>query len=175
MGNAYRPELWQNVFVVLASSSAALIGLLFIATSLHLNEIVNAPVLRRRAFNNTCYLLIILVEALLVLFPQPILILGAQLLAINLFALWFPLRFIYLYFENKEGFRQGGGVFHRAVIFSGGFLLGIAGGVALIEGLDWGIYLVATSCMILIVRVVLTAWSIVLGVGRTEKQKRFRK
>jgi len=175
MENAYRPDLWQNVFVVLGSSSAALIGLLFIATSLHLNEIVDDPVLRRRAFNNTCYLLIILVEALLVLFPQPMHILGVQLLAINLFALWFPLRFIYLYFENKEGFRHGGGVFHRAVIFSASFLLGIAGGTVLFERLDWGMYLVAISCIILIVRVVLTAWSIVLGVGRTEKQKRPRK
>jgi len=172
MENAYRPELWQNVFVLLGSSSAALIGLLFVATSLHLSEIVNNPVLRRRAFNNTSYLLIILVEALLVLFPQPMLILGAELVAINLLGLWFPLRFIYQFFEDKEGFRHGGGVFHRAVIFGASFMLGVAGGVVLIEHLSWGIYLVATSCIILVVRVVLTAWSIVLGVGQTEKQKK---
>jgi hypothetical protein len=172
MENAYQPEIWQNVFVVLGTSSAALIGLLFIATSLHLNEIVSSPVLRRRAFNNTSYLLIILVEALLVLSPQPMPILGAEVVTINIFGLWFPLRFIYLYFENKEGFRRGGGVFHRAVIFSASFMLGIAGGVALIEHRSWGLYLVAASCIILIVRVVLTAWSIVLGVGQTEKRKK---
>jgi hypothetical protein len=33
MENPHQPELWQNVFVVLGSSSAALIGLLFIAAS----------------------------------------------------------------------------------------------------------------------------------------------
>ena len=66
MENAYQPELWQNVYVVLGSSSAALIGLLFIATSLHLDEIINNLGLRRRAFNNTRYLLMIFVEALLI-------------------------------------------------------------------------------------------------------------
>jgi len=87
MKNAYQPELWQNVFVVLGSSSAALIGLLFIATSLHLDEIINNPILRRRASNNTRYLLVTFVEALLILIPQPIPILGAELVAVNLFGL----------------------------------------------------------------------------------------
>jgi hypothetical protein len=45
MESAYQPELWQNIWVVLGSSSAALIGLLFIATSLHLDEIVSNPIL----------------------------------------------------------------------------------------------------------------------------------
>ena len=75
------------MFAVLGSSSAALIGLLFIAASLHVKEVVNNPVFYRRAFNNTCYLLIMLVEALLILIPQPIHILGAELVAINLFGL----------------------------------------------------------------------------------------
>ncbi len=48
--------------MVLGTSAAALVGLLFIATSLHLKEIVNNGVLQRRAFNNTCYLLLVLVK-----------------------------------------------------------------------------------------------------------------
>jgi hypothetical protein len=35
MEYAYQAELWRDMFVVLGTSSAALIGLLFIATSLH--------------------------------------------------------------------------------------------------------------------------------------------
>ena len=171
MENAYRPELWQNVFVVLGSSSAALNGLLFIATSLHLQEIVSNPVMLRRAFNNTRFLLIILVEALLILIPQPMRVLGAELVAINLLGLWLPLRFVYLFFANREDFRRGGALFYRAIIFRVSFLLGIAGGAALISHLNWGIYLIATSCVILLVRAVLTAWSIMLGVGQTERQK----
>jgi hypothetical protein len=92
MESAYQPELWRDMFVLLGSSAAALIGLLFIATSLHLSEVINNPSSRRRAFNNTCYLLIILVEALLLLMPQPMPILGAELISINLLGLWLPLR-----------------------------------------------------------------------------------
>ena len=165
----YQPELWRDMFVMLGSSSAALIGLLFIAASLHVKEVVNNPVFYRRAFNNTCYLLIIFVEALLILIPQPMHILGAELVAINFVGLWLPLRFVYIFFENEEGFRRGGGSFHLAIIFSVSFLLGITGGATLIGHLNWGMYLVAASCVILLVRVVLAAWSILEGVGQLEK------
>jgi hypothetical protein len=165
----YQPELLRDVFIMLGSSSAALIGLLFIAASLHGKEVVNNPVFYRRAFNNTCYLLIIFVEALLILIPQPIHILGAELVAINFVGLWLPLRFVYIFFENEEGFRRGGASFHLAIIFSASFLLGITGGATLIGQLNWGIYLVAASCIILLVQVVLSAWSILVGVGQLQK------
>ena len=168
MEYGYQAESWREMFVVLGTSSAALIGLLFIATSLHLKEVVNNQVFYRRAFNNTCYLLIILVEALLILIPQPMSVLGAALVAINVLGLWLPLRFVYIFFESKHGFRRDGGTFHRAIVFGVAFLLGIAGGLALIRHLGWGMYFVAASSIILLVRVVLTAWSILVGVGRVE-------
>jgi hypothetical protein len=98
----HQPELWQNVFVVLGSSSAALIGLLFIATSLHLKEVVNNPVFYSRAFNHTRFLLIILVDALLVLIPQPMFVLGAELVAINVLGLCLPLKFVYIIFGTTK-------------------------------------------------------------------------
>jgi hypothetical protein len=79
------------------------------------------------------------------------------------------------FFESNEGFRRSGGTFHRAIIFSIAFLLGIAGGATLIEHLSWGTYLVAASCIILLVRVVLTAWSIMVGVGRLEKASKSKR
>ena len=169
MENAYQPELWHDFFVVLGSSSAALIGLLFIATSLHLGEIVNDPILRSRAFNNTLYLLMAFVSALLVLIPQPMPILGAELIAINLLGLWPEFRFVYAFFKNKKDYHRGGGAIHRAITFIVSFLLGIAGGAALIGHLNWGIYLVAASCVIVLGRVVLSAWAIMVGVGQLEK------
>ena len=41
MGNVHQPELWRDLYVMLGTSSAALIGLLLVVTSLHLDEIVN--------------------------------------------------------------------------------------------------------------------------------------
>src|SRR5215831_2654020 len=169
MEYSFKPELWHEVFIMLGSSSAGLIGLLFIAASLQVKEIVNNPVFYRRAFNNSCFLLIILVQSLLILVPQPIQILGAELVAINIVGMWLPLRFVYGFFENEKVFRRRGGSFYLAIIFSVILLLGITGGLALIGHLNWGMYLVAASCFFLLVRVVLAAWSILAGVGQLEK------
>ena len=170
MGAAYQPELWRDLFVVLGSSSAALIGLLFIATSLQLDEIVKRPVLRRRAYNNTRYLLIAFVEAVLLLLPQPILVLSVLLVALNIFGLWLPLINTYRYFyKNKQDRGYAGFVVSRVIIFSGSFLLGIAGGATLVAHENWGIYLVTVSSVIVLVTVVLNSWSIMLGVGQAEE------
>jgi hypothetical protein len=60
MGDGYRPELWHDAYVMLGTAAAALMGLLFVVTSLHLNEIVNSPVYRLQARNNSFYLLMLL-------------------------------------------------------------------------------------------------------------------
>ena len=69
MEHDYRPELWHDLYVMLGSSSAALIGLLFVATSLHLKEIVNNRIFRLRTRINYIYLIITVVEAALILTP----------------------------------------------------------------------------------------------------------
>lgn len=91
MENLYQAELWRDLYVMVGSSSAALVGLLFIATSLHLDEFVKYPAFRRRAYTNTRNLLITFVEAALILIPQQMPILGAELLALNLIGLCFVL------------------------------------------------------------------------------------
>jgi hypothetical protein len=59
MEDAHLPELWRDLYVMLGTSSAALIGLLFVVTSLHLDDVVKNPVFRVRAYNGTLYLLIL--------------------------------------------------------------------------------------------------------------------
>jgi hypothetical protein len=171
MENPHQPELWRDMFVVLGSSAAALIGLLFIATSLHINEIANNPILHRRAFNNTCYLLIILVEALLFLIPQPMPVLGAELICLNLFGLRLLLSFMSNLFRDKKSYRHAGGSIHRGIIFVASFLVGITGGATLIAHMNLGLYLVAASAIALIVMVVFGAWSIMMGIGQAGKAK----
>ena len=69
MEAAYQPELWRDLYVMLGTSSGALIGLLFVVTSLHLEEIVNNTAYRIRARSNSIFLIITLVEAALILRP----------------------------------------------------------------------------------------------------------
>jgi hypothetical protein len=173
MENAHLPELWRDLYVMLGTSSAALIGLLFVVTSLHLDDVVKNPVFRVRAYSGTLYLLTLLVEAELILVPQPIPMLGTELVAINLLGLWLPLSNIYRYFyKNKQISNRGGLAIYRALTYIIAYLLGIAGSIALIEHLNWGMYLVTASYTLALVGVVLGAWAIMMGIGQTEKMKK---
>src|SRR5262249_29569387 len=81
------PSSWKELYLVLGSSSAGLIGLLFVATSLHLAEIANEEIYRLRAQYTMLVLLSTLVASIGVLMPQPITILGLELLAVSLWGL----------------------------------------------------------------------------------------
>lgn len=169
MENGYRLELWHDAYVMLGSSSAALIGLLFIATSLHLEEIVKNPAYRVRAQNNTRYLLVTLIEAVLVLIPQSDFYLGGELIVLNLLWMCLPVRNVYRFFyKDKQVSGRGGWTIYRAIIFIFSFLLGAVGGAGVIAQQYWGMFLVTISYVTFIFTIVLNAWSIMLGVGQSE-------
>jgi hypothetical protein len=170
MDTAYQPEHWRDLYVMLGTSSAALLGLLYVVTSLHLDEIVNNVAYRMRARSNSIFLIITLVEAAFILTPQPVLLLGIELTAINLFGWSFPIRNSYqYYYRYRELGKRGGLSLYRAAAFHGSFLLGVAGGAWLIESLNWGLYLVTASYVALLAVVAMNAWSIMLGIGQDEK------
>jgi modulator of FtsH protease len=77
----------DRVFGTHSGAIAALTGLLFVATSLHVERIAKTPHWARRAFANTFSLIGVMIEALLVLVPQPANWLGAELIVLNLFLL----------------------------------------------------------------------------------------
>ena len=118
MGNVHQTELWHDMLVVLGTFAAALVGLLFIVTSLHLSRIINDPILHDRAFNNTCYLLIILIETLVMLMPQPLLVAGAEIVLLNLVGLFLLLRIPLRIVKNKKNYRRSGGHIHRLLYLS---------------------------------------------------------
>ncbi len=173
MDHAYQPELWRDLYVMLGTSAAALIGLLFVVTSLHLDEIMNHPVFRLRAYNITLHLLATLIEAALILTPQPMAVLGAELLAINLIGVQLPLRFVYkyLYLDRKAG-RSGSYSVYRAVANISAYLLGVAAGICLIAQSTWGMYLITASFILFIASAIFNAWTIMQGVGQSGKAKR---
>lgn len=163
-------HMWRELYVMLGTSSAALIGLFFIATSLHIGEVVSNPVFRVRAYNGTLYLLTLLIQAIFVLVPQPIHLLGVELCVVNVVGLWLPFSNAYRYFyRNSDVARRGGLMMYRAVTYAAAYLVGVAGGVALVLRSSWGMYLVTVSYTALLVAVVLGAWAIMLGIGRTEE------
>jgi hypothetical protein len=108
MHNAHLPEAWRDLYLMLGTSSAALIGLLFVAASLHLAEIANQEVYRLRAQYTMLILFSTLLMATAVLTPQPLPILGGELLIINLWGLSFPLTLLVKTLKIPDA-RGGGG------------------------------------------------------------------
>ena len=173
MAAGYQPEVWRDLFVMIGTSAASLVGLLFIVMSLHIGAIRDRPDYNmgatiHAARNNTFHLLTVLVTAVLVLAPQPPRILGAELVALHLFGLRLPITFTYRHFiENHGGFPIS-----MIVTISTGYMLGAVGGLALIGNAGWGFYLVSASCITILVRSVLTAWMLMFGDRRADAAAR---
>jgi hypothetical protein len=172
MEHTYQPELWHDLYVMLGTSLSALIGLLFVATSLHLEEIVNNPIFRLRTRRNYIYLIITVVEAALILTPQPIVALGIEVTALNGIGLLLPLSTVYYIYNERNFSHRGGFAPYRIAIFILCFLLGVAGGGLLIGSHNYGLYLITASCLGFLVAVALNAWLIMQGVGQLEKKRK---
>jgi hypothetical protein len=154
---------WHDLYVTLGSSSAALIGLLFVAVSIHLGEVASNPGFRVRTYNQTLYLLTLLVEAILILVPVPFL--GAEIVALNLVGLWFAVSTTYTFlYKHRDDIHRGGMKMSRAIPLTVAYMLGVAGGIALIQSSRWGMYVVTVSYTTVLVTVVLGAWSTMLGI-----------
>lgn len=159
MPNAYHPESWHELYVTMGGALAALTGLLFVATSLHVEKIAQTPHWARRAFTNTFSLIGALTESLLILVPQPATWLGYELIGLNLFALivlMVPL--IRSWLKTVPGLpplRLFGG--------TAAWVIGAAGGAGLIVHAGGGMFLVTASCMILIWVCVWNAWSLLIA------------
>lgn len=158
---------WHELYLMLGTSSAALIGLLFVATSLHLAEIANEEIYRLRAQYTTLILLSTLLLAIAVLVPQPIRVLGLQLAAINTWGLSFPLTLLSKAVKIP-GARRGGFSVRRAAFFIAGYVVGIAGAAALVAGREWGMYAVTLSYTGLLIASIWNGWMIMQGIGRGE-------
>src|SRR5688500_11722253 len=164
MGSAYQPELWQELFATIGATAGALVGLLFVVMSIHLGRIDNLSDVNVRATTegaryNTYHLLTVFVEAAIVLTPQPLILVGLELIAVNLFGLRLPATMIVRYARRKVTISERGGFPTRliaTIILA--YLIGAAGGLALATGHTWGLYLIVFSCVTKIVRSALTAW-----------------
>ena len=164
-------EAWRDLYVMLGTSAAALIGLLFVATSLHLTEMTSNSVFRTRARNVTLHLVAMLVQAAAILTPQPLVMLGIELVVINLCGLCLPLSFTYRAFiKGRESGKRGGFSIYVGLTFILGYLLGVVGGGVLSRSLLWGLYLVTAATVSFFVWVIWNAWKIMLGLGQIEKQ-----
>jgi modulator of FtsH protease len=159
MTEAYRPEAWHELYVMLGGAIAALTGLLFVATSLHVEKIAQTPHWAKRAFTNTFALIGVLIECILILSPQPPLWLGVELIALNLFLLAFlMLPLICSWLKNVPGLPP-----IRLFFGTIAWVIGALGGLGLITHAGGGMLLVTSSCAMLIWVCMWNAWSLLVA------------
>jgi len=172
--NTYNPQLWHDLFEMIGASAGALVGLLFIVVTLHFHQIVersddNMRITLQGARYNMLHLLTVVVESAVILAPQPQTFTGIELIAINLFGLRLPITIIRRYLGKQITISNRGGfpAMLLATIICA-YLLGAAGGALLFHHAGWALYLVAVSCLIKLVRSVLTAWMLMFGVTQAQ-------
>ena len=90
---AYDPAEWHELFVATAGATAALAGLLFIAISINLGDILKSKTLPLRAVDSLGIMVSVLIVSILVLTPgQSTMVLGLELLITGLLACGIRLR-----------------------------------------------------------------------------------
>ena len=105
----------------------------------------------------------------LILVPQPVSFLGAELMVLNLVGLWIALSTSYTFiYKHRDDRHRGGMKMSRAIPLIVAYLLGIAGGIALIPELSLGDVHCDFSYTTLLATVVLGAWSTMLGMEQRQ-------
>jgi hypothetical protein len=166
------PDTWHELYVMLGTSSAALVGLLFVAASLHVSEIANDELFRLRVQYTTLILFSTLLLATAILIPQPQRILGAELLLINAWGLSFPITLLRRVLKISGARGRGGFSTRRGAHFIMSYAVGLAGSAAVIAGYEWGMYVVTLAYANCLLASIWNAWMIMLGIGQGERRKR---
>lgn len=163
--NGYDPTGWHNVLTAVATASAALAGLLFVAISINLKQILDAPVLPVRAATALGTLILALIISILILVPgQSNTVLGAELLVCAVPS-WVAVTYGYVRFgrpERQSRFHYWSdvAVAHLAVVPIA------AAGVSLAAGAGGGLYWLVPALVFVFVTTAVKAWVLLVEVAR---------
>ena len=164
----YDPSIWRDYFVMVGGGAAALTGLVFVAMTLHLEDIVHHPVHRHRARTILTGLTAVFLRCGLVLMGGQ----SGQAVAVELFSVLIVVELI-LFRSIREAFMSS----DRAVLLRalGSFLCLVTeqvGAALLFFGAIWGLYIVGVGMMASFVFMVTGAWLLLVGVESTAETGR---
>jgi hypothetical protein len=164
--HAYTTVGWENLFVAQAGASAALAGLLFVAISINLAQILESPGLPGRAGEAIVLLIDVLVVSTLVLVPgQPRALLGAELLISGLVA-WSVLAGIHVRAVRGRVGPSRTVLVGRVVMAQVSILWFPVAGVSLLLGAGGGLYWVVPAVVFSLLTAVLNAWVLLIEILR---------
>ena len=164
----YDPTIWRDFFVMVGGGAAALTGLVFVAMTLHLEDIVHHPVHRHRARTILTGLTAVFLRCGLVLMGGQ----SGRAVAIELFAVLIVVEVI-LYRSIREAIQSANsGVLLRTIGSFACLLTEQIGAVALFLGAVWGLYIVGVGMMASFVFMVTGAWLLLVGVESEQASRK---
>lgn len=153
---AYTTAPWHDFFVCAGGSAAALLGLLFVALSFHLDRVAGHQIWRSRVWAATMELLTALVIALAVLIP------GQPARALGLEALLWVVPISALAVHRQRQYLRGVHLPRSARLTRLGAnaaaITTLAGGISLLIGRFGGLYWLAATTLLCLVYGVTLGW-----------------
>ena len=160
-------SLWPDYFMMVGGGAAALTGLVFVAMTLHLEEITSNLVHRHRARTILTGLTAVFIRCALVLMGGQ----NARAIAIELIGVLVVVETI-LYRSIRSAARDADPwVLRRTIGSFACLLLEQAGALVFFFGNAWGLYVVGLGMMSSFVFMVSGAWLLLVGVGTEEAAK----
>lgn len=143
------PAAWQNFYIMIGTANAAITGLLFVALSLHLKQILAHTVYRPRAIVVLVVLTTQIVISAIVLAPQPRDLMGWEILALNVFFLVLNVRY------RAPARITAGSALTIAIR-----VIYVLASVSLITGVGGGFYVLGGILTLTVVRSISNCWTL---------------
>ena len=163
----YQAAVWHDYFMMVGGGAAALTGLVFVAMSLHLDEITSDPAHRHRARTILAGLTAVFIRCALVLMGSQ----SGQAVALELILVLLGVEVI-LYRSIRDALRSASaahpGLLLRTIGSFACLLIEQAGAVALFLGDASGLYAVGIGMMASFIFMVTGAWLLLVGVGTAQ-------
>jgi modulator of FtsH protease len=155
---------WHDYFITVGGGAAALTGLVFVAMTLHLDEIINNPVHRHRARTILAGLTAVFIRCSLVLMGGQ----NSQAVAVELIVVLVVVEAILYRSIRLAAQAADNAVLLRAIGSFACLVLEQLGAVILFFGSSWGLYVVGLGMMSSFIFMVTGAWLLLVGVGMQE-------
>lgn len=155
---------WHDYFMTVGAGAAALTGLVFVAMTLHLDDITRDPVHRHRARTILTGLTAVFIRCALVLMGGQ----NNQAVAVELIGVLVVVELILYSSIRSAAASADRGVLLRTLGSFACLILEQGGAVVLFFGGAWGLYAVGLGMMSSFVFMVTGAWLLLVGVGSRE-------